>query len=73
MHKSHDAWIGGLQDLAEQPTPCDVAIDGPRTDWFCMYFLDADNGGLAAGSDDRRRAGSIWKRSGSALTAIEKA
>lgn len=42
------------------------------TDWFCMTFLDADNG-WAGGQDQTIDdvPGSIWKRSGSVAAALE--
>ncbi len=61
------AWIGGIQDLA-------VTTDGgatwtierpSSTHWFCLTFLDKDNGwagGQDLDIDDV--PGSIWKRSG---------
>jgi hypothetical protein len=44
-----------------------------NTDWFCLTFLDGDNG-WAGGQDQAIDdvPGSIWKRSSSASAAIEK-
>ena len=70
------AWIGGLAELGRTTdSGATWTIEqASNTDWFCMTFLDADNG-WAGGQDQTIDdvPGSIWKRSGSALAAIEKA
>ena len=69
------AWIGGLEDLGRTTdSGATWTIERPSdTDWFCMTFLDADNG-WAGGQDQTIDdvPGSIWKRSGSASADIEK-
>jgi hypothetical protein len=69
------AWIGGLQDLGRiTDSGATWTIEWPSdTDWFCMAFLDADDG-WAGGQDQTIDdvPGSIWKRSGSDAAAIEK-
>ncbi len=67
--------IGGLEDLGRTTNSgATWTIERPSdTDWFCMTFLDADNG-WAGGQDQTIDdvPGSIWKRSGSASSAIER-
>jgi len=69
------AWIGGLEDLGRTTdSGATWTIERPSdTDWFCMTFLDADNG-WAGGQDQTIDdvPGSIWKRSGSASAGIVK-
>lgn len=69
------AWIGGLEDLGRTTNSGTTwTIERPSdTDWFCMTFLDADNG-WAGGQDQTIDdvPGSIWKRSGSASASIDK-
>ena len=69
------AWIGGLEDLGRTTdSGATWTIEqASNTDWFCMTFLDADNG-WAGGQDQTIDdvPGSIWKRSSSASAAIEK-
>jgi len=57
--------------LQQGPPPAPIE-QASNTDWFCMTFLDADNG-WAGGQDQTIDdvPGSIWKRSGSLLGAIE--
>ena len=69
------AWIGGLEDLGRTTNSgatwtLEQVSD---TDWFCMTFLNGDNG-WAGGQDQTIDdvPGSIWKRSSSASAAIEK-
>jgi photosystem II stability/assembly factor-like uncharacterized protein len=68
------AWIGGLQDLGRTTDGgATWTIERPsNTDWFCLTFLDADNG-WAGGQDQTIDdvPGSIWKRTGSAFAPIE--
>jgi photosystem II stability/assembly factor-like uncharacterized protein len=67
------AWIGGLQDLGRTTDGGTTwTIERPsNTDWFCLTFLDADNG-WAGGQDQTIDdvPGSIWKRTGSSLMPI---
>jgi photosystem II stability/assembly factor-like uncharacterized protein len=67
------AWIGGLQDLGRTTDGgATWTIERPSdTDWFCLTFLDANNG-WAGGQDQTVDdvPGSIWKRTGSALMPI---
>jgi photosystem II stability/assembly factor-like uncharacterized protein len=69
------AWIGGLRDLGRTTdSGATWTIEhASDTDWYCMTFLDADNG-WAGGQDQTIDdvPGSIWKRSSSASAAIEK-
>jgi photosystem II stability/assembly factor-like uncharacterized protein len=71
---STTAWIGGLQDLGRTTDGgATWTIERPSdTDWFCLTFLDANNG-WAGGQDQTIDdvPGSIWKRTGSALMPIE--
>ena len=68
------AWIGGLAELGRTTdSGATWTIEqASNTDWFCMTFLDADNG-WAGGQDQTIDdvPGSIWKRNGSLLGAPE--
>ena len=70
------AWIGGVQDLVRtNDGGATWTIERPSdTAWYCLNFLDIDNG-WAGGQDQTIDdvPGSIWKRSGSASAAIERA
>lgn len=69
------AYVGGIEDIARTiDGGATWTIERPSdTAWFCLNFLDADNG-WAGGQDQTIDdvPGSIWKRSGSAATAFEK-
>ena len=69
------AWIGGLEDLGRTTdSGATWTIERPSdTDWFCMTFLDADNG-WAGGQDQTidDAPGSIWKRAGRLRQTLKK-
>jgi len=70
------AWVGGLQDLGRTTDGgLTWTIERPSdTDWFCLTFLDVDNG-WAGGQDQTIDdvPGSIWKRSRAGLLLNKEA
>ena len=71
-HHRMDRRAGGTRRTTDSGATSTIE-QASNTDWFCMTFLDADNG-WAGGQDQTidDLPGSIWKRNGSALAALKK-